>query len=498
MALAARRAYAVRVDSRPMAWWRWWRNSPARDVAFALLMTALTVGGAYGEAHPTQPGDKIMNGHPVPHTPDAALLLVAVASLVLAWRRRYPVPVLCVSTAAVVTYSLLGYVNGAALLAPTVALYAVTSTVSVRRAMAWAAVTLVALMAASAAANPFGPAGGGFDLIPALIAAALFGGIAVANRRAYVASIQARAEDVAQRRIDDERLRIARELHDVVAHTMATINVQAGAAIHVAAERPDAATDALRAIRGASKEGLRELRAILNVLRQADEPDSTVPVPGLAQIGTLIESAGTAGLTTTLTVTGNRRPLPPEVDLAAYRIVQESLTNAIRHAGPATAAVSLGYGDAELAIEVTDTGRGLTSPAAGGHGLPGMRERAASVGGSVQAGPGRDGGFRVAARFPLGGRPPAGHAGIAPVTGRTAAAPGGTAPATGGAAPRTGGAAAAPGGTAAAAEGTALAGEDTAHAAEKTAPAAGGTAHAAEKTAPAAGGTAPVTGGTLS
>jgi signal transduction histidine kinase len=231
-----------------------------------------------------------------------------------------------------------------------------------------------------------------------------------------VASIQARADDVAQRRVDEERLRIARELHDVVAHTMATINVQAGAAIHVAAERPDAAVDALRAIRGASKAGLRELRAILNLLRQADEADSTTPAPGLAQIEALIESTCRAGLATTLTVTGNRHPLPPEIDLAAYRIVQESLTNAIRHAGPASAAVSLGYGDSELAIEVTDTGRGLTGTApGGGHGLAGMRERAASVGGSVQAGPGRAGGFRVAARFPLGGRPAAGHTGTAPV-----------------------------------------------------------------------------------
>ena len=416
--MTRRRAYAVRVDRRLETCWRWWRNSPARDVAFALLMTALILAGSYGEAHPTQPSDKVLSGHPVPHTPAAAFLLVAVAGLALAWRRRYPVPVLCVSTAAVVTYSLLGYVNGAALLAPAVALYTVTSTVTTRRAVAWAAVTLVALTASTAAANPFGPAGGGFDLIPALIAAALFGGIAVANRRAYVASIEARAEDAAQRRIDEERLRIARELHDVVAHTMATINVQAGAAIHVAAERPAAATDALRAIRGASKEGLRELRAILNVLRRADEADSTVPAPGLAQIDALISGTRSAGLATTLTVTGNRRPLSPAADLAAYRIVQESLTNVIRHAGPAEATVSIGYTDTELRIEVADTGRGVTGAgAAGGHGLAGMRERAASVGGSVLAGPARGGGYLVAARLPLRGQPPpAGRAESAPVT----------------------------------------------------------------------------------
>src|ERR1700746_3389945 len=160
------------------------------------------------------------------------------------------------------------------------------------------------------------------------------------------------------RRLDEERLRIARELHDVVAHTMATINVQAGVAAHVLPTRPEAAAESLQAIKTASKEGLRELRAILNVLRQADDADPTQPAPGTAQLEDLIAGARRAGLETTLTVTGDRVPLPAAVDLAAYRIIQESLTNTIRHAGPATAAVSLGYQHDELRVEVTDTGRG--------------------------------------------------------------------------------------------------------------------------------------------
>jgi signal transduction histidine kinase len=426
------------VDSGAVTWWRWWRASAARDVVFALILTAVLVSGSAGEAHPSQPRDQIVSGHHIPHTPGAAFLLVAVATLVLAWRRRYPVAVLCISTTAVVSYSLLGYVNGAALLAPVVALYTVASRVSIRRAAGWAAVTLVVLMAATAAENPFGPFGGGFVTIPGLVAAASFGGIAVASRRAFVASIQTRADDEARRRIDEERLRIARELHDVVAHTMATINVQAGVAAHVAAERPDAAVDALQAIKLASKEGLRELRAILNVLRQADEPDSTQPAPGLAQLDALISSAERAGLRIAFTVTGNQRPLPAPADLAAYRIIQESLTNAIRHAGPATAAVSLGYAGTELVISVADTGRGLPADAAadggGGHGLPGMRERAASVGGTVEAGPGAAGGFRVLARLPLAGQPatarPEPEPGPGPGPGPSEAAPGprGTAP----------------------------------------------------------------------
>ena len=360
-----------------MTWWRWWCNSPVRDAVFAVVVTVVLVAGTYGEAHPGAAANRIQfPGHVAPHPPLAAYLLVVVACLALAWRRRWPVAVLVVSTAAVTAWTLLGYVNGAALLAPAVALYAVATRVSVRRAIALGVATLAVLMTATAARNPFGHiSGGGFYLIPALVAAPLFGGIALVNRRAYAVSIQARAEDAAQRRIDDERLRIARELHDVVAHTMATINVQAGAAIHVADERPGAAIDALRAIRGASKEGLRELRAILNVLRQADEADSTVPAPGLAQIDDLITSARSAGVATTLTVTGNRRRLPPEVNLAAYRIVQESLTNVIRHAGPAAAAVSIVYTGTELRIEVADTGRGVTGTGSTGGGSTGAGAR---------------------------------------------------------------------------------------------------------------------------
>jgi signal transduction histidine kinase len=394
------RAYAEQVNALG-AWWRRWQGSASYDVVTAVILTAVLTAGAYGEAHPNQPADQVVNGHPVPHTPLAAFLLVVLACLVLAVRHRYPVAVLVISTAAVVTYSALGYVNGAVLLAPAVALYTVAKTVSVRRSLLLAAGTLVALMTATAAGNPFQPTAGGFYLIPALIAAPVFGGIAVRNRLAYVASIEARAEDAASRRIGEERLRIARELHDVVAHTMATINVQATAASHVLAEQPAAAAEALQTIRLASKDGLRELRAILNVLRQADDADPTQPAPGLAHLDTLIAGAAAAGLPTTLSRTGPARPLPPEVDLAAYRIIQESLTNAIRHAGPATAAVSLDYGQAHLRIEVSDTGRGA-APGPGtssGHGLTGMRERAAAVGGTVQAGPGDGGGFRVVARL---------------------------------------------------------------------------------------------------
>jgi signal transduction histidine kinase len=389
----------------------WRRLRPAiKDAVIAVVAAVVLVYGSYGEGHPTSPSDRIQfHAHAVPHPPVAAFLLVVAACLALAWRRRYPMTVLAVSITAVTAYSLLGYVNGAALVAPALALYAVASQVSIRRAVLAAVVTVVVLMAATAARNPFGHFNaGGFDLIPFLGAAALFAGIAVANRRAYVMSIHDRAQQQAQRRIDEERLRIARELHDVVAHTMATINVQAGAAAHVLSTRPETAAEALGAIKAASKQGLQELRAVLNVLRQADDADPTQPAPGTAQLETLIAGACQAGVETTLTVTGEPGPLPAAVDLAAYRIVQESLTNTIRHAGPATAAVTVSYLGPELAIEVTDTGLGAaasTFKEGTGHGIAGMRERAAAVGGSLETGPAPGGGYRVAARLPRDGRP---------------------------------------------------------------------------------------------
>ena len=365
-----------------------------------LLITAVLVGGSYGEAHPSNPRDQVLNGHRVPHTPGIALLLVGLACVVLAARRSRPVPVLVISTLAVVTYSALGYVNGAALLAPTIALYWVTSRVPVRQALTWTGITLVALMAASAGGNPFGPTGGGFYLVPFLVAAAGIGGIAVANRRAYLASLAARTEAEAQRRVDEERLRIARELHDIVAHTMATINVQAGVAAHLADRPEDPAVQALTTIREVSGNGLKELRAILNVLRRAGEGEPTDPTPGLDRVGELVRTANLAGLQTELTVVGDRGEVAPAVDLAAYRIVQEALTNAIRHAGPAAAAVTLTYGPGSLLVEISDTGRGPSGSATGGHGLVGMKERAESVGGTVQTGAGPSRGFTVRAQLP--------------------------------------------------------------------------------------------------
>ena len=386
-----------------------WQPSATRDAFTAAIITIIAFWAAFGEAYPRNSQQYFNAAHPQPHTPPAAFLLIIVAGAVLAWRHRYPRAVLCVSTAAVVAYSLPGWVNGSSLLLPAIALGTLAAMVPLRRALGWALGVFVVLMGATVANNPLGTTGGGVDILPFTITVAMLAGIATANRRAYARSLRDRTAQEAQRRVDEERLRIARELHDVVAHTMATITVQAAAASQLLTTSPERAAEPLAAIRAASKEGLRELRAILDVLRNADDPaDPTAPVPGLARLDTLAARVRQAGVPVTVTIDGEPRPLPAITDLSAFRIIQEALTNTVRHAGPAAAAVRVSYGADDLRVEVTDDGTGApgrngaaTGPGTG-HGLRGMRERAAAAGGVIEIGPAEPAGFRVAARFPYG------------------------------------------------------------------------------------------------
>lgn len=386
-----------------------------RSLLFDVLVTAvlllLSLFGSIGEATSTKYG-------PLPHVPWPAYLLVVGSALALIVRRRWPRTVLAVSTGFVLVYGGLGYVDGAALLPPMAALYTVAATLPLRTTLISAVVVTGLLEAVTSLRQPLGPLQGPDTVLPFEAVAVVAAGLAVLNRRAFVAALQERAERAerdreaeARRRVDAERLRIARELHDVIAHTMAVINVQAGAAAHLVPREPEQAVAALGAIKAASKDGLRELRTMLNVLRQADEGESTAPAPGLAQLDALVAGTVRAGLPTSVQVCGAPRSLPPGTDLAAYRIIQESLTNVVRHAGPATASVLLDYTAGELVIEVADTGQdtgtgpaaaaGPGQPAGAGLGIPGMRERAAAVGGEVEAGPDAGGGYRVRARLPL-------------------------------------------------------------------------------------------------
>jgi signal transduction histidine kinase len=385
-----------------------WRPSPVRDAIIAVIITIIAFWAAFGEAHPQDPGRYFNHGLHLPHTPLAAFLLVIVAGAALAWRHRYPRAVVCVSTAAIAAYSLAGWINGSSLLLPAIAVGTLAATVKLYQALAWSAGVLVVLTAATVANNPLGRWGGGVVVFPATIVVALLAGISLRNRRIDARARREHAQREAQRQIDEERLRIARELHDVVAHTMATITVQAAAASQLLATSPERAAESLAAIRTSSKEGLRELRAILDVLRRADDPsappDPTRPVPGLERLDALIAGVRQAGVLVTTRVEGEPRPLPAMTDLSAFRIIQEALTNTVRHAAAATATVSVTYGADDLQVEVVDDGRGgkvrIDNGAGGGHGLRGMRERAAAAGGTIEIGPMDSGGFRVAARFP--------------------------------------------------------------------------------------------------
>jgi signal transduction histidine kinase len=388
-----------------------WQPSRARDAMTAVIITIIAFWAAFGEAHPQDPSRYFDKNHPLPHTPLAALLLVVVAGGVLAWRHRRPRAVLCVSIAAVAAYSLPGWVNGSSVLLPAIALGTLAAMVSVNEAIAWSIGTLMVLTGATVANNPLGTWNGGVVLLPATVVVAFFAGTAIRGRRNDARERRELAAREAQRRVDEERLRIARELHDVVAHTMATITVQAAAASQLLTASPERAAESLAAIRAASKEGLRELRAILDVLRKVDDAsDPTAPVSGLARLDALVAGVRQAGLPVDVTVEGPPRPLPAVTDLAAFRIIQEALTNTVRHAGPATATVLVSYGADDVRLEVRDDGRGGRSrsgegnPApngsGSGHGLRGMRERATAAGGTIEIGPRADGGFRVAAWFP--------------------------------------------------------------------------------------------------
>ncbi|HWO61297.1 MAG TPA: sensor histidine kinase [Umezawaea sp.] len=218
-------------------------------------------------------------------------------------------------------------------------------------------------------------------------------------RREYV---EKQAEEAAERALTEERLRIARELHDIVAHSLTMITVKAGIANHVADDHPEEAREALKVIERTSRSTLTEMRHLLGVLRSSDTTPDLTPVPGLSDLPTLVDRAAMAGVPVTLTTTGTTS-LPDGVALAVYRIVQESVTNVVKHAAPAECTVRITTNDTTATVEVTDNGPGERVLVGGnGHGLAGMRERVAMYNGTFTAGPNPQGtGFRVAAELPF-------------------------------------------------------------------------------------------------
>jgi signal transduction histidine kinase len=330
----------------------------------------------------------------------AVLLLIAGAAA-LRWRRRYPVTVLGTVFAATLAYVLLGYPRGPVFFALVFAL--INALVRERRAAV--GVTLVVgyvslLWGPSALgtgpAPTLGEALGVAAWLLFLVVATEF---ARSKRQQVIEAARTRREE-SRRQASEERLRIARDLHDVLAHNISLINVQAGVALHLMDDDPQQARTALSAIKDASNEALGELRSVLDVLRQGHAPRR--PTSGLDQIDELIARTEAAGLGVSKIISGQQQPLPSEVDVAAFRIVQESLTNATRHAGDARVDIEIAYRPDELTLTIEDDGNGAASSSlGGGNGIPGMRERVASLGGDFAAGPRPEGGFRVRAVLPI-------------------------------------------------------------------------------------------------
>jgi signal transduction histidine kinase len=337
--------------------------------------------------------------HPHSRPLDAvALALALLAAGIIGLSERWPAAAVGITLACVLVYHWLGYAPAAIDLALMVVLFKATTPQSLWRSIALGAAVVLGY-AAVGAVTPSGISPEGLLLGTLAVLASLGLGFAVVGQRTYV---KAKREEETQRRVTEERLRIARELHDVVSHSISTINVQAGVAAHVMGERPEQARESLLAIKRTSKETLRELRGILQVLRQVDEVEPRGPAPGLAQLSIIIETTTQAGVPTKATVVGTARRLPPAIDLAAYRIIQESLTNVVRHAGRASAEVTVAYEPSRIVIEVTDDGGGTTASDgdAGGHGISGMRERVGAAGGGMQVGPKDGRGFTVRVWLP--------------------------------------------------------------------------------------------------
>ncbi|MEV0430160.1 sensor histidine kinase [Micromonospora sp. NPDC050495] len=363
-----------------------------RGVAFdAALTLALLAIGLVGTG-PAGANEGVDTGR-------ATYPLVVVAALALGVRRRWPLVTLAAVTAATTAYLIFGYPYGPILLSFVVAVYTVVAYRPARAAAVACGVALAVLLVhVFVGVRPPGLLG----LMPAVAWVAVPFAVGTTVRLIRESTARDRVDE-ARRLADAERLRVAREVHDVVGHGLAAIHLQAEIALHLLGRKPEQAEAALIAISRTSKEALDELRVTLTVVRRDEAADERSPAPGLAQLPQLRERLAGAGVPVSVEVEGEPRPLPVAVDLAAYRVVQEALTNVLRHAGPATAAVRLRYAPAEVAVEVTDTGRGAAAgpPRPGGYGLAGMRERVTALGGSFTAGPAPAGGFRVHATLPV-------------------------------------------------------------------------------------------------
>ncbi|MBT2508350.1 sensor histidine kinase [Streptomyces sp. ISL-98] len=363
-------------------------RADVKDWAIAVSVAATLLVTGLSEQHATTSLDLL------------GCALFAAGGLALAARRRAPVPVLAITGLCAVGYQAAGFD------VPAVAyLFAVYAAVRAghRTITVAASVTLLAALPLAALASglhdtgeAFAQARGALELAWLIAAGAAGEALRQAERRADEA--ERTREETARRRADEERLHIARELHDSLTHQISVIKVQAEAAVHVARKRGEPVPEALLVIREAGREATRELRATLEALRD----DGKAPPHGLDHVPDLVERARNTGLDATLTIEGQRQDVPAAVDRTVYRIVQESLTNIARHAAAVTASVRIDYRPDALAVRVDDDGKATpdTAPVPG-VGLLGMRERVTALGGRLRAEPRSEGGFTVQAELPV-------------------------------------------------------------------------------------------------
>ena len=373
------------------------RGSPhAGRYVLALVVAVVQLGGSLGASH-AQPARRSVDA--------VAVLLLLVAPAAITVLRRFPVQTMAAIAAATAVYLARGYAYGPVFLGLAIGL--VATVVRGHRIVAWlGAAAVLAGDAVGRLAFDAGrwswPAQGA--LLAWTLVVLAFGEVAHGWRE-RAATFRQVARETRLRQAGEERLRIAQDLHDVVAHHMSLINVQAGVALHLADRRPEQVEPALVAIRDASKEALGELRALIDVLRLDGAPAPRSPVANLAGLDDIVERSGHAGLRVTKTVTGQPRPLSAAVELAAYRIVQEAITNIVRHAHATRATVVLAYGDDRFSVAIEDDGDGGAglSNLVQGNGISGMQERARALGGELRVVAAPGAGLRVEADLPTGG-----------------------------------------------------------------------------------------------
>jgi signal transduction histidine kinase len=389
---------ATELPRRTLGRLRW--NQDYADVAMALVIAAVAFWATYRD------GTRL---------DVVSVPLLALQTLPIAWRRRNPIRILWMTGAAIILFSVLGYPVGTwQSFGVFVAFYTVAANEPRRRASVAAIITATGILVSYAAYAIFGSMTGWLTSLTSTYLIYGFAWLIGDNlrvRRAYTKELESRAaelererEDKAAQAVTEERARIARELHDVVAHYVSVMVVQATGARRVIDKDPAAAKGALEAVEAAGRTALAEMRRMLEVLRADDS--GMGPQPGLGELERLIKHVREVGLAVDLSVEGSACCLPAGMDLAAYRIVQEALTNTVKHGGKASARVSICYTDDTLEIEVIDDGRGAAAPLiagaeSGGHGLIGMNERVALFGGVLEAGPILTGGYRVFARMPI-------------------------------------------------------------------------------------------------